>query len=125
MATHAQVIPANRVLAAQAFGVCADRLDAVTLASRGDAFFLTTGTAAGFFCLTVERGAAWVHAAAGQGGGLIGQGIPAVERIARERGARCMGFETRRRGLVKLARRLGYQATAIDGGGYKLERKIV
>lgn len=54
----------------------------------------------------------WIQAAGGKGQGMTLEGLPVVEQIARQNGLESVGFQTRRPGLVKLARRAGYEIDA-------------
>lgn len=54
----------------------------------------------------------WIQAAGGEGQGMTGPGLEAVEQLARQYGMQSVGFQTRRPGLVRRALRAGY---VIDG----------
>lgn len=63
-----------------------------------------------------EGGTAWVCAAVGQGGRDL---TAAIDDAMRSLGARAVAFQTKRRGLVRRAERLGYALT-----GYIMRRDL-
>lgn len=121
--------PISRDHAARAFEVCAgmDPQGVATpqsVAGAGQCFALEAPTGRVVYALELRQGgAAWIHAAAGQGGGMTAAGLEAVEQQARAAGCAWVGFQTMRRGLVKLAQARGYAVDKI-GGGYRLQRSI-
>lgn len=72
-------------------------------------------TPVAFFSMAIESGRAHVQAAVGKCRGvrLVESVLPAVEVIARACGAKSIGMATRRRGLVRVLKKLGYEG---DGG---------
>lgn len=67
---------------------------------------------------------AWIVAAAGGGGGMASETLGAVESLARARGCAVIGFQTLRRGLMRVAKRRGYIETGRIGIGVKLEKNL-
>lgn len=69
-------------------------------------------------------GVAWVVAAAGGGGGMASDTLGALEHLARRAGFHTVGFQTLRRGLVRVAQRRGYINTGTIGAGIRMEKKL-
>lgn len=71
---------------------------------------IVNGWWAGYVCMSIEAGRAWIGAAVAKVRGL--QLAPALlvmlEAVAAESGAHCIGMRTARRGLARVAMACGY-----------------
>lgn len=131
MAHDPQALSLQRITtteAARAFAACAG-LDPEGIATpesaaqAGECFAAVGPGGRVALALDFGGGVAWVIAAAGGGNGMAGATLAAVEHLAQTRGCGVVGFQTMRRGLVRVARRRGYVAAAC-GRGVKLEKKL-
>lgn len=84
--------------------------DIQTMTENGQCFTATSGQASAVYVVQVVNGVAWINACQGQGAikwqNLL---LPVIEQQAS--GCKAVGFQTKRRGLVKAAQRHGYQIT--------------
>lgn len=115
--------------AAQAFQACAgldpEGLDTPhSAAAAGRCFRLHADTGELVLSVGPRGGALWCFGAAGQGRGMTDAGLLCLERIARDAGFAGVGFQTMRRGLVKLARSRGYMVRGEVGRGFILEKVL-
>lgn len=67
---------------------------------------------------------AWIVAGAGGGNGMAGPVLEAIEKEAKRRGCECVGFQTVRPGLRRIAEARGYVVTDRIGMGVKMEKKL-
>lgn len=96
-----------------------------SMAAAGQCFRLQNAKGQLFMSLGNERGVMWAYAVAGQGSGLYLDADAALCRIARLAGFQRVGFQTRRRGLVRRALSLGYRVTGPKGAGFALEKDLL
>lgn len=83
-------------------------IDAMT--KRGQCFAATSDNAQSIYVLQVDNGICWVNAMQGRGNlDWIAHILPIIE--AQAKGCKAVGFETKRRGLVKKAQKQGYRVT--------------
>lgn len=131
MAHDPQALTIQRIStteAAQAFAACAgldpEGIETPQSAAQAGECFAAVGQA-GRVALALDfgGGVAWVIAAAGGGNGMAGATLAAVEHLARQRGCQVVGFQTVRPGLVRVASKRGYLASAC-GPGVKLKKVI-
>lgn len=131
MAHDAQALTLERISqaeAARAFSVCAgldpQGIETPQSAAQAGECFAAVGQG-GRVALALDfgGGVAWVIAAAGGGTGMAGATLAAVEHLARQRGCQLVGFQTMRRGLVRVASKRGYLASAC-GPGVRLQKVI-
>ena len=115
--------------AARAFAVCVSlnpsgHETAESMAARGSNFQLTTGRGAGIYGVRRDGETLWCIAAAGQGAGLASAGLQCLERQARANRCNKVGFQTMRRGLVRIAEKQGYEVVRQVGAGFVLEKRV-
>lgn len=74
----------------------------------------------------IEGGRGWINVAGGETSETItGEALPYVESLARAKGARSLGFQTVRRGLVRRTAACGYRlARHVGAGGYVMEKSL-
>lgn len=121
--------PLPQHLAAQAFAA-ADVTDPEgvatpeSMALAGKCFRLDTPH--GHLVLSVghEQGVLWCYAAAGQGTRMYLDADAVLCRLARLSGFSLVGFQTRRPGLVRRARSLGYIVTGVKGAGFEMQKVV-
>lgn len=94
------------------------------MAARGDNFELSTDTGTGIYGVRKDGQTLWCIAAAGQGSGLAKAGLDCLERQARVNSCTRVGFQTMRRGLVRIATQQGYAVTRQVGAGFVLEKGV-
>jgi len=91
-----------------------------SIAKNGECFELTHGAQSGVFVVEKNGARLWVSgAAAVASAGLVGVGLPVIEEIGRQSRCECVGFQTGRRGLARLARKQGYRVV-----GFIMEKSI-
>lgn len=95
-----------------------------SLAAAGPSFGIQTQDGATVFTLSAAGGECWVHAAAGTGYGMTAPTFAIIEQIAARAGCNRVAFQTVRRGLVRRARRLGYQIAGEIGRGHILRKNL-
>lgn len=95
--------------------------DVQRIARDGQCFALTAdGGAQIAYVLVVRGGQAWINAAKGLGPvDWTALTLPVVELQAKRAGLESVAFQTRRRGLVRKAEKLGYRVT-----GYIMKKDI-
>lgn len=90
----------------------------------GQCFALTGPNGSVAVSIDFGGGVAWVVGAAGGGGGMASDTLEAIEQMSRRAGCHTVGFQTPRRGLVRVAKRRGYIQTGTIETGIKLEKKL-
>ena len=121
--------PVAREQAARAFAACAgldpeQNATPESAAASGECFRLDMDTGQVFFALEFAGPVGWIHAAAGNGGGMTAAALAAIERKALAEGCQVVGFQTVRRGLVRRAKKHGYRITRQVGAGFVLEKAL-
>ncbi len=86
------------------------------MCAAGDCFELSDESGAAVVVVTVRNGIHWIDAAGGGGGRDLAGAIDATLAAA---GARVIGFQTARPGLVRRAKRQGYRVA-----GYIMRRDL-
>lgn len=116
--------------AAQAFQACAG-LDPQGLetpesaAKAGECYAADSESGRVAFSVVFADGGAWIVAAAGGGTCAMARStLDAIEGMARKRGCTWVGFQTMRRGLLRIATRHGYQAKAQFRRGFVLRKSL-
>ena len=88
------------------------------MARAGRCFAATTDKAQAVYVVEVRNGVAWVSACKGSGNVTWSEVLlPVIEQQAK--GCASVGFQTRRRGLVKVAQSQGYEIT-----GWIMKKKL-
>lgn len=84
--------------------------DIQTMTENGQCFSAVSGQASAVYVVQVINGVAWINGCKGQGS-INWQNVllPLIEQQAG--GCKAVGFQTKRRGLVKAAQRQGYEIT--------------
>lgn len=95
-----------------------------SLAAAGPSFGIQTDTGCSVFTLRTDGAECWVQAAAGSGYGMTAPTFAIIEAIATRAGCKRVAFQTVRRGLVRRARRLGYQIAGPIGRGHILRKEL-
>lgn len=95
-----------------------------SLAASGPSFAVQTDSGQTVFTLGAIGGDCWIHAAAGSGYGMTAPTFAVIEQIAARAGCVSVSFQTMRRGLVRRARRLGYQIAGQIGSGHILSKDL-
>ena len=91
-----------------------------SIAANGQCFELTAGGHSGCFVVRKHGAQLWVSGAgAVKSKGLTGVGLTIIEETARQSGCDSVAFQTKRPGLVKLAKKQNYKIV-----GFILEKKL-
>lgn len=90
------------------------------IANGGECFRLQCGADSGVFVVKKKGSQLWVSGAAALAShGLAKVGMQAMDVIAAQSNCQTIGFQTSRRGLVRLAKKQGYKIA-----GFILEKRI-
>lgn len=106
----------------EAVGVAnpARRGEPQSIAESGDCFRLTVGDAGGVFVVKKRGAELWVSgAAAVKTAGLAVPGLCVLEQLAKKENCRTVGFQTRRPGLVRVAKKQGFKVV-----GFIMEKGV-
>lgn len=95
-----------------------------SLAAAGPSFGIETEQGRTVFTLRTDGAECWIQAAAGSGYGMTAPTFAVIEAIATRAGCNRVAFQTVRRGLVRRARRLGYQIAGQIGSGHILRKEL-
>lgn len=119
----------SREQAARAFMACAGLNPSGyetpdSMAARGANFELTTDHGSAVYGVRRDGETLWCIAAAGQGSGMARAGLDYLERQARANRCTRVGFQTVRRGLVRIAEKQGFEVVRQVGAGFVLEKKV-
>lgn len=91
-----------------------------TIAENGECFSLEANGHKGIFVVRKKGGQLWVSGAAALASkGLAAVGLEAMEAIAQQSECQSIGFQTSRKGLVRIAKKKGFSIV-----GFILEKQI-
>lgn len=115
--------------AARAFGACvalnpSGHESAQSMAARSANFVYSTETGRVVYGVMRNGETLWCVAAAGQGSGMARAGLDYLERQARANRCSRVGFQTVRRGLVRIAEKQGFEVVRQVGTGFVLEKRV-
>lgn len=95
-----------------------------SVALAGQSFRLQTKTGSLVYTVSMFDRELWIDGAVGAGRGMTRAGLIVIEAMAASWGCQSVGFQTARRGLIKLAKLAGYEAWHPIGTGLILKKKI-
>lgn len=121
--------PATRAQAAQAFMACAGldpegKATPESAAQAGECVSFVGPFGIVHCSINFLGRVAWIVAGAGGGNGMAGPVLEAIEKEAKRRGCECVGFQTVRPGLRRIAEARGYVVTDRIGLGFKMGKKL-
>ena len=98
----------------------ARRMAPADVAASGECFELDIDGVKGVFVIKKQADRLWISGAGAVGSrGLTAPGLAVIEAAALQSGCVSVGFQTRRPGLVKLAKKQGYRIR-----GYIMEKGV-